>query len=379
MDFPYVVFILILIVLAYLNWKQPADKYFKIAVGVVFVFIAFRAPVVGADTWNYYRYLTGIRNWYNNDSRDLEMGFALYHDFCHKVLMKNGLMIMIVNTILSMGFVYLAIKKYAGDKVLAVLSIFLFFSYASWFIALRQTLGFSIYLGGLLYLLADKKQKWLVYAACCVAGWYFHTTIAIYATIGTLCYFIPVYKRWIHLAFVIGSAVLGVVFEKFDVLGFFKFFLTLNISMTERVDGYMIDAELNDTTATLNILLRTTVVATIAILLIDKDKINHIFTKFFVFGVVAFNLLYTVPMINRIVFIFWVFGSIVVSWIFGENYMNSKYKKYISILVLLMVLYFGRVYLISQTNYDLESASKMHPYYFFFQDYHTHPSITQSY
>lgn len=49
MDYPYILLLFILLALAFLEWKRPiaSNKYFSIASAVVFVFIAFRAPVVG--------------------------------------------------------------------------------------------------------------------------------------------------------------------------------------------------------------------------------------------------------------------------------------------------------------------------------------------
>lgn len=52
MDYPYILNYLILLILAYLYWKKPDPKLVKWAFFLEFVFIAFRAPVVGADTWD---------------------------------------------------------------------------------------------------------------------------------------------------------------------------------------------------------------------------------------------------------------------------------------------------------------------------------------
>ena len=82
MDYPYILNYFILLILAYLYWKKPDPKLVKWAFFLEFVFIAFRAPVVGADTWNYVRYLDGERNFYNYDPRPLEAGFVIYRQDC---------------------------------------------------------------------------------------------------------------------------------------------------------------------------------------------------------------------------------------------------------------------------------------------------------
>ena len=59
MDYPYILNYLVMLFLAYLYWKRPDPKLIKWAFVIEFIFIAFRAPVVGADTWDYVRYLDG--------------------------------------------------------------------------------------------------------------------------------------------------------------------------------------------------------------------------------------------------------------------------------------------------------------------------------
>ena len=50
MDSFYVINYLIMLLLAYLYWKSSNKKYIRLAFILQFVFIAFLAPVVGADT-----------------------------------------------------------------------------------------------------------------------------------------------------------------------------------------------------------------------------------------------------------------------------------------------------------------------------------------
>ena len=47
MDVPYIVFILFLLLLSGLYWKNPKRTYFVIAIWVVLFFIGFRSRVVG--------------------------------------------------------------------------------------------------------------------------------------------------------------------------------------------------------------------------------------------------------------------------------------------------------------------------------------------
>ncbi len=81
MDVPYIVFILFLLLLSGLYWKNPKRTYFVIAIWVVLFFIGFRSRVVGgADSINYVRFFTGEQNFYNiNDTRDLEPLLMAYN------------------------------------------------------------------------------------------------------------------------------------------------------------------------------------------------------------------------------------------------------------------------------------------------------------
>lgn len=77
--------------------EKPDPKLVKWAFFLEFVFIAFRAPVVGADTWNYVRYLDGERNFYNYDPRPLEAGFVIYRQVL-LALHPNRFVVMLVNS-----------------------------------------------------------------------------------------------------------------------------------------------------------------------------------------------------------------------------------------------------------------------------------------
>ena len=51
MDYPYIILYIILLLLVYKYIKTKKQEYASTSLLIAFVFIAFRAPVVGADTW----------------------------------------------------------------------------------------------------------------------------------------------------------------------------------------------------------------------------------------------------------------------------------------------------------------------------------------
>lgn len=377
MDYPYILNYFILLIFAYLYWKKPDPKLVKWAFFLEFVFIAFRAPVVGADTWNYVRYLDGERNFYNYDPRPLEAGFVIYR----QVLLAfhpNRFVVMLVNSFLSCYPLYLVIKKYSNNVplTLAMLSIFGF--YVVYFCGLRQILGFAILLMGVIYVLDEKKKKWLVFVLCAAIGYSFHTTIVVYAAIFLVAYFMRFKSRTILISSVIISAVFGIVLQSFNVMDAFNFFLSMNFEATERIENYMQDnGEINEITSIFKS-LRPTIIAVFIYSLMDKEKINHWFSVIYALGIIIGNLFISVPMIIRLTGCFTIFGVVAFSWILGNDYLASfKQRKMRNLAFLIFLLYFSQMYVKDNLNsaIDLTAAGRMHPYQFIWEDYKNHPSI----
>ena len=342
MDYPYILNYFILLILAYLYWKKPDPKLVKWAFFLEFVFIAFRAPVVGADTWNYVRYLDGERNFYNYDPRPLEAGFVIYRQVL-LALHPNRFVVMLVN---SFG--------------------------------LRQILGFAILLMGLIYVLDEKKKKWLVFVICAALGYSFHTTIVVYAAIFLAAYFLRFKSRTILISSVVISAVFGIVLQSFNIMDAFNFFLSMNVEATERIENYMQDNSDVDEITSIFINLRPTIIAVFIYALMDKEKLNHWFSVIYALGVIIGNLFISVPMINRLTGCFAIFGVVAFSWILGKDYLASfKNRKVTNLALLIFLLYFSQMYVKMNQNsaIDLTAAARMHPYQFIWEDYSNHPSI----
>lgn len=377
MDYPYILNYFILLILAYLYWKKPDPKLVKWAFFLEFVFIAFRAPVVGADTWNYVRYLDGERNFYNYDPRPLETGFVIYRQVL-SALHPNRFVVMLVNSFLSCYPLYLIIKRYSNNVplTLAMLSIFNF--YYVYFCGLRQILGFAILLMGLIYVLDEKKKKWLVFVICAALGYSFHTTIVVYAAIFLAAYFLRFKSRTILISSVIISAVFGIVLQSFSIMDAFNFFLSMNFEATERIENYMQGNSDVDEITSIFINLRPTIIAVFIYALMDKEKLNHWFSVIYALGIIIGNLFISVPMIGRLTGCFTIFGVVAFSWILGKDYLASFQKRKVTNLALVFfLLYFSQMLVKSNIDsaIDLISSARMHPYQFIWEDYSNHPSI----
>lgn len=384
-DWPYAVLYVILIFDAFQYYKSCQKKYLTNSIAVAFVFVAFRAPVVGADTWNYVRYLTGERYFYNDDPRELEFLFIWYRTIVNYIT-DSRLVVMLINTIISFSPVLFLIKKYSLNAPLSLLLFFYLGCTNLYFVGLRQIIGFSFILWSLLYFqyASDNKENNIktyykigILLFAIAIAYNFHTSNIIYGVIIICAIFIPLKSKFIALMIVGGSAVIGFVLSLFDVLSFFNYLYLVDLESTERINGYLLNENMKEV-APLFLLLRLTILSSFTIICIDEQKVNHIFTKLFVLGVVVFNLLYSVPMIDRFLPIFYLFGCVVFTWIFGDNYIKHKKIRFrTNLICLLIVLYLTRSAFIGLNIWNPKSEDRMHPYYFFFQDYKDHPSIKQ--
>lgn len=375
MDFPYIILLFLLLFLAYQEYKRPqySNTLFRYACWIVFIFVAFRAPVVGADTWDYYQYATGIRNFYNADSRELEPLYQLYNNFFSNYC-PIGIVFMSVNTIIIFAPIRYLLKNYCKYKTFGVLIFFLIYNFSYFFVALRQILALSIILWGVIWVIENKKNKWIVFIMLSTVAWFMHTTAAVVAAIFLIAYFVPIKFRIIPISAICISATVGILLGKFNVLDAFGFIASFDLSVIDRISIYLENQELKESLP-FNIVLRDSVIALLIFGFLEEKKINHWFSKIYLLGVVLFNLFCSVPMINRMIMANTLFVIIALPWLLDNNHLQQKKKHQLNILLLIVILYFTRSYVLTNTYYDLKSEQRMHPYYFFFEDYHDHPSI----
>ena len=170
------------------------------------------------------------------------------------------------------------------------------------------------------------------------------------------------------------SAFLGFLTDTFNIFDAFSYYMALDVNAMERLDGYF-DMELFNN-APLYVVAQPSIIATFIFYAMDEEKIKHPFCKIYLAGIIVYNLFYTVPMLHRIVPPLTMFGSVLMTWCFGrEYYIKLKKRKTINIILVLMLLYLTRASINECINYDVYNSGRMHPYYFFFQDYKDHPSI----
>lgn len=373
-DYPYIIFILLLIGFTIQAFNGRDTQMFRFSCILTLLFIGLRAPVIGADTWNYYRFFTGIRDYYNNDEREIEPLFLFYNWVLGFVLFKQGQLYIFFNTFLSLFMIYKYYQKYSGLKTVSVLFFFFMVSYPNYFVALRQILGISVLLLGFKFVMDGVKNRWIFFGVCSAIGYGFHTFTIIASAFFVFFYYIRFKNRLLPVLLLVASSLFGVVLKSFNITQFFDLYLSLNLDSTERLNDYMENSELwmEDNGANIFILLRQTLVAIYVILLIPKEKLNSCLTGLYVFAVCIQSLFDGIVLLGRIVLPFTIMGPIVFSWIFVNK---IKYKGLLLISVILITMYFTRAFIIDQIDYDKYSNEKLHPYYFFFEDYSNHYSL----
>lgn len=377
MDYPYFIFYLIMLLLSYSYWQKRNVMIMRWSFVIAFIFFAFRAPVVGADTWDYVRYLTGERNFYNFDARPLEPLFIFYRNIMCNIT-SSRFVVMVMNTIISFAPLYYITKKNSYNPPLTILLFYLMGGLDVYFVGLRQIMALSVLYVSLIYCLEVKGEvvkKVVTFVCCTIVAYLFHTASVIYALMLIISMVPFKLNRILCIILIVGSSVFGVVLEKFNVLEVFSLVLEMSFSSVERLNNYLMNDELEEV-ENVSVLLRISVVALIAFLFIDKEKLSHPYGKIFLIGVVVFNLFVSVPMIHRICDPLYFFGSVFFTWIKGQNYHLMKTKRvYLNILLVLLMFYFTRSQVINLWHVDLNNEKRMNPYYFIFQDYSNHPSI----
>lgn len=347
-------------------------KIYKIAAICVFLFVGLRAPVVGADTWVYYRYYLGE----NAISEDLEIepAFLLYNSIFQILFFKIGQLFILANTFLSFIMIYKLIDKFSFKRTMSVLLFFFLVSYQNYFVALRQILGISALLYGVWYVVNNKKKKWIVYILMTIVGWQFHTSVIIASVIYLIVYYLNI-KRTTAILCVLLSAIGGVIMKQLDITLILNL-LFANFAGIERLQSYSdnVDYWFSDEANTLFI-LRFSIIAIFVLLFIPKERVSHWFTKIYIVGVCLHSLFCDFGLIGRLSLPFELFGIIVFTWMyFPKNLTPSIKRSFVCVVSFIMISYLSLSFVLWQKGYDITSKDRMHPYYFFFQDYNNHPS-----
>jgi hypothetical protein len=370
-DYPYIV--LFVIMLALSLKKDRNRKMFQLSAILTFIFIAFRAPVVGADTYNYVRYFTGEQAFYSlEDTREFEIGFIYYNEIL-KSIARNGIFYMFINYIVILSPVYYLIKKYSSKPAFSIFLFFALFIHQPYFVALRQLLSISFILWGVIYVVEKRKHAWIFFMLFSILAYLFHSTAVFVVSVLLVSYFVKLSnKRNIYLL-IVASTFIGPLLGSISYLKIFSMLMSFDLSLTSRINGYLESDQIFTGLSLISLIIKP-LIGLFVIRYIYFGLLNHWFIKIFVVSIVISNLFYSFPFLSRINLGLWIFSIIVITWVLSSRQYKIHNKAIMTYMIIFMS-YFSFVYIRECINPDLKDAGRMHPYYFFFQDYSDHPSI----
>ena len=374
-DYHYIILVIILFIL-YIKNKNNNTKTEKWAFGIIFAFIGFRACVVGADTYEYTNFFLGYFSHY--DDNRIEPLFRIYIEWPSKLL-KSELFFILLNTVCTVIPLFVFINKFSKNPTLSLILFFLLEIYITYFVALRQILAISVLLIAYTYLIEGKRNKWIIYISLSIIAFFMHNSSIIASLMYVVIKYIPLNNKRIDIFVVIISAMVSIVFDIFNVNRLIGLFLSLNANFLDgRYSDYFQDdlysLDTHSISAYLN-LLKHAIMSIIVIMFIKKEQISHPFFKLYILSVVLLNLFQEIPMLHRLNVYFQIFSLITITWAITPCEYSFLQKRF-SILPILILLYFSYTFIRSEILYDKYSSLRLHPYYFFWEDYKDHPSVT---
>lgn len=366
-DYPYIILLLVLFILL----KNNNIRSFYFASWIIFIFIACRAPVVGADTLDYVNFFTGKTAQYNNDQREIEPFLLIYNNILNSFT-KNGVIYLIINTIFTLFPIYLLIKRYSSNKLLSYILFFILGIYTTYFVALRQIISISFILMGILFCLNEnnsKISKCLIWIITTILAYMTHTTALIISLIFILIYFIKTPSKTITAITIITSFTIGYFLGADFYIKLFSIVLSVEVSAIERIYFYL-DSDLSYNNISVITILLPNIIALLYIKYTNTDKLNTFISKTYILSVIANNIFIFFVFAQRLIIPFQLFSIIALT-----HPLVHKNNKYYKLSIIIFVALFSFRYIKSNINPDLSDLGRLHPYYFFFENYNNHPSL----
>ena len=363
----YIVLISFLLLLTFFSNKRNDNLFFHIGFFCVFVIIAFRDYKIGAnDTYNYVRYFIGKQSYYNEDSREFEAGFVIYNSIV-KFFTSTGYGYIFINTLVSMSSVFLMIKLYSEKKTLSLLYFFLPIGaiYSIYFIALRQIIGMSFFLFGMIFYLKNVKYKRVLFLLFSLIGYFFHTSIVLMFVFFLLLNHVKV-SRKTYVIIIFASFIVGMI-GLLDNLIFLMRFIKLLDPIIGRLAGY---AESEFMFEKFSLVSITTSVMGILLCFGASDKkFNSIFVKMFLVGIVIQNVFFKFIEVYRLAALFTIFGMVSGTYIDFKKIRINKLGK--SVLKIIFVVIIGYSYYKIVNDFIVynvvDDPRKLVPYNFIFE------------
>lgn len=355
MDLPYIILILILLFFSYHEHLNPYTKVYKWAELLIILFIGLRAPTVGADTLNYVKYFTGQQNFYNYDTREIDIFFPILNKLLGVVLFHNGTFFLLFNAIASLLPVFYLINRFSQNKSLSVTFIFIGMFHILYFVALRQIYGLSLLLWGVIAILVEKRNKWIIYGVLTMVGYCFHESTLLFSLCYLAAYFINLNKKTWYIV-IIFAFITRFVVSNLDLSLVGELYTYYQTTLMERTSAYF-DFEKAETTLNIFSVTINFVTVILVVTLLTESNLKLWLPKIYLLGYCIGCFLSFWPMVYRVEAPLTLPFIIVFTWI-----LKGKNKWVLTIATYSIIIFNILTYLKRNIVYDKDSLDRMHPY-----------------
>lgn len=375
-------FVLYLLIVVLFSFKgYSLNRLYKFNCILIVCLVGLRGYDIGSvDTINYVRFFLGKQMDYHNSGKEIEIGISIFNDFL-KPFIKTGWLYLLVVAIISLTPLFYIIRKMSPNKHLSILLLFIVIGniISLYFVCMRQVLGMSFLMWGIVIWLKQIRFYKIYYIVLLFIGWLFHSVIILPGILFVVFSYCNISRKlYAGIAIIsLGLGVLGV----FDDFSMFIFLFSYSGGLLDLLSNYAM-IEFTGNAGYLYPTLRT-VLCCMLCLFLNGEDFSHTFTKMFLIGVTVSNAFPNFQEMYRLSGLFCVFGVITIgqlsSSIFDKKYYSFiSYKYNVRKLLPSIRLVFMTILLYSYFNYSsanirlqnkIESSSAtLIPYSFCWED-----------
>lgn len=350
----YFVWEVILFLLYAVNLKNKDDNKNLFIISAVFLtfLMAFKDSSVSPDTPEYVNFYLNKFSIYGSVAQpnDIEPGLGWICKILW-ILPKWDFIFIFTTTLLTMIPVFRGISAYSENKIASVLLIMIVPGiWLVQMITLRQALAQAFLLMALYWFLERKEKWWIKTLISIVISFFFHSSPFLIIPLSLLAIFLPVRdKRYVYVALVLSLLIAGTFSNMLGQLfnSYFGAFQGL-----DRVTTYIENDTYGETGFSFFNYAPMTFFAGFLTYCCDVNSKKWIFVKLFVLGIIVYNILGNIPLVDRSI------AFLLVAGIIG----GLPSRKQCTLCMALFLLY-----LIQRTYVHYEAGTPFQPYKFIFE------------
>ena len=372
----FVLYLLIIVFLSFKGYCLNRLYYFNCI--LIICIVGLRGYDIGSvDTVNYVRFFLGKQMDYHDSGKEIEIGLSLFNGI-FKPFVKTGWLYLLIVAIISLTPLFYIVKKISPNKHLSILLLFIVLGniISLYFVCMRQVLGMSFLLCGIIIWLKKIRFYKVYYIVFLFIGWLFHTVIILPGILFMLFSYYNI-SRVFYAGIAIVSFCLGVL-GVFDDFSMFLFLFSYSGGLLDLLSNYA----MIEFTGNIGYLYSTfrTILCLMICLFLNKDDFSNVFTKMFLIGVTLSNAFPGFQEMYRLSGLFCVFGIITISQlassIFGKKHYfitSNIIKLNLSAKIIFMTILMYSYFNYSSANIRLQkrmetSSATLIPYSFFWED-----------